>query len=69
MPPSNSTSEIVTMCIFHTSVKSIFERMCVENSEALGGPQGEAALVLIEADEKDLFLAYRFCHVSIFSLY
>lgn len=37
-----------------TSKEGVLEGECVEDAEAVGGADGEAALVLVEADEEDL---------------
>jgi hypothetical protein len=39
-----------------TSVECVFEREGIEYAEAVGRSDSEAALILVEADEQNLFL-------------
>jgi hypothetical protein len=39
-----------------TSMESVFEREGIEDAESVGRSYSEAALILVEADEQDLFL-------------
>jgi hypothetical protein len=40
-------------------VESVLERECVEYSESIGGAAGEASVVLVEADVKNLLFRER----------
>lgn len=55
IPPSNSISALRSSLNF-TSVECVFEREGIEDAEAVGRSDSEAALILVEADEQDLFL-------------
>ena len=61
IPPSNSALISLNGSLL-TSHELVLEGFCVENFEALLGPQGEASLILVKADVQDLVLFLRSYH-------